>query len=105
MSELPPPLAVLDSRCEDWPPPNLSDVMGWLRSNGINTKVTYRVELYLVDTLFAKVFQYQRDEHGRMICNVDHDHRNNPDQCEAARREPYLLPLNNMPPTPNGGDQ
>jgi hypothetical protein len=41
----------------------------WLRSEGFDEKITYRVEVYLVDAPFAKVFQYATDDDGDIKLN------------------------------------
>lgn len=61
----------------------------WLRSNRLEPNDIYRFEVYLCDTLFAKVFTYARDEHGRFRVEGG----------EVVRCEPFLAPLNSMPPT------
>jgi hypothetical protein len=33
-------------------------LVAWLRSEGFDEKITHRVEVYLLDVPFAKVFQY-----------------------------------------------
>ena len=60
----------------------------WLRSNDLEPNDIYRFEVYLLDTLFAKVFTYARDEHGRFCIEGD----------EIVQREPFTVPLNSMPP-------
>lgn len=95
---LPNPLVVLDCREGIWPPPNLEELQDWLRSHGIEPDDTYRVEVYLIDTLFARIFQYARNERGRHYCSNDHGHLDDPDRCVIARREPYTVPLACMPP-------
>ncbi|MEU8199527.1 hypothetical protein AB0C10_37660 [Microbispora amethystogenes] len=98
---LPDPLAVLD--VADWlqrPPTRdfLVALNEWTDRHGIEARDAVRIEVYLIDTLFARVFQYARTERGHLYCGVDHDHLDEPERCEAARRLPYLVPLTCMPP-------
>jgi hypothetical protein len=60
----------------------------WLRDNNLEPCDIYRFEVYVVDTLFAKVFTYARDEHGRVCVKGG----------EPVRCDPFLAPLNSMPP-------
>lgn len=60
----------------------------WLRGNGLEPDDIYRFEVYLCDTLFAKVYTYARDEHGRFQVEGD----------GLVEREPFLAPLDSMPP-------
>ncbi len=81
---------------QTWPPPNLSEVLGWARSEGINANETYRIEVYLLDCPFARVYEYDRDENGTRFCWVEHDHLD--DRCDVAKRKPFDVPLTTLPP-------
>ncbi len=72
----------------------------WARSHGVPVDDTYRLEFYLVDAPFVKVFAYDVNEDGKRHWagqhnpNECHDHT----CCDVARRPPYDLPLNELPP-------
>jgi hypothetical protein len=107
----PEPLAVYDVS-ESWT--ELSDqqmavIRNWLRMQGIEPNDTYRFEIWRTDRLFARVFQYDRDEHGKPYCPLDHEHvfgkvfgpgeePSEQEWCDIARREPFDVPLSSMPP-------
>jgi hypothetical protein len=60
----------------------------WLRSNSLEPNDIYRFEVYLLDTLFAKVFTYARHEDGRFRV----------EDGELVQSEPFLALLNSEPP-------
>lgn len=60
----------------------------WLRSNHLEPDDIYRFEVHLIDTLFAKVFTYARDENRRLRVEAG----------VPVQRAPFLAPLNSMPP-------
>lgn len=62
----------------------------WLKGEGIPVRRTYRVEIYLMDSPFARVFAYAEDEQGR--CYPD------PATGEPAEDEPAIVPLGSLPP-------
>lgn len=85
------PVAVYDVQDEGWwLPANLTDFLQWLRHHGINPDDTYRIEIHLLDTLFARVYQYDRDEHGRFFLDEE--------TGEPARRTPFDVPVESTPP-------
>ena len=57
------PLAVWDANARDYIDICVP-VMEFLTSQGIPVFDTYRVEVYLLDTPFARVFTYAEDERG-----------------------------------------
>lgn len=96
------PLAVHDVQ-GSWPPPNLNDFLAWAREQSIEPNDTYRIEIYLLDCLFARVFQFDKDEHGKVRCAVDHEHHpGRVMDCEVARRKPFDVPVSSMPPEASG---
>lgn len=95
-----PPVVVIDVRdWEPWPPEGwLEALREWAEQHGIKARDTYRIEVHVIDTLCARVFQYDRDEKGYGYCPRDHDHQLDADGCRVARREPYTVLLKSMPP-------
>jgi len=97
------PLAVYDVAEANWlglPHDKRQDLAAWLREQGPDPNDTYRLEVYLLDCLFVRVFQWDRDKlGGGHYCPLDHDHHD-PDRslCEAARRAPFDVPVAEMPP-------
>lgn len=103
------PLAVYDVHDPSWPDQPITEIGDWLRRQGINPDDTYRFEVHLLDCLFARVYQYDRDENGRAYCPRDHEHQNGKiygpgeepseaELCDIARRAPFDLPIKEMPP-------
>lgn len=64
--------------------------MEWLTAQGIPVDPAYRVEFFLVDAPFARVFTYTQDDQGRR--HVD------PATGDAAVNEPYVKILSELPP-------
>ncbi|MGW4663203.1 hypothetical protein [Streptosporangium sandarakinum] len=65
-------------------------LLAWARSNGITPDDVTRLEVYLLDAPFARVYEYALDENGRRyLTNDGNDH---------ARREPYNVLLTSLPP-------
>jgi hypothetical protein len=83
------PLAVYDVHSKSWPPPNLDRFLWWMGEQGIDEKVTYRIEIYSTDHWFARVFQHDRNEDGRPYLR----------DGELACRDPFDVPIKEMPPT------
>lgn len=72
----------------------------WARAQGIPVDYTYRLEFYLVDAPFARVFAYHLNGDGKkhwthghdpQTCGPDHD-------CGACKEPPYDMPLSALPP-------
>ena len=72
----------------------------WLRDHRVPVDHTYRVEFYLIDMPFARVFSYHVNEDGRH--HWDHGH--NPQGCGpghlcgVCRHPPSDVPLSELPP-------
>lgn len=64
-------------------------VMAWMRSEGIRPEDTRRIEVYLVDTPFARVTSYVR-ENGGIVWNA---HREEPEMAVET------VLLRSLPPT------
>jgi hypothetical protein len=64
-------------------------VMEFLMSQGIPVHDTYRVEVYLLDAPFARVFTYAQDDQGRYFDEGTDG---------AAVNDPYDVPLTALPP-------
>lgn len=90
------PLAVYDVRDGSYVQGEQSKPFDdWVVDHGIALADTYRMEIYLLDCLFARVFQYDRDEQGRFCLD--------PAAQDVARREPFDMPIESMPPVKPGG--
>lgn len=83
------PLAVWDVHNRSWAH-NWRPVMEYLESQGIPVDDTYRVEVYLLDMPFARVFTYAENERGWRY--VD------PATGDAAVNDPYDVLLTALPP-------
>lgn len=109
MTQTGEPLLVLDADDHEQreriisTPGLLTQLQDWARAHGVDPDDTYRFEIHVTDHLFAKVFQYEKNERGQMFCSVDHDHRADRDRCEPARRDPYDVNLTSLPPLTAGG--
>lgn len=88
-------MAVYDTREDAWR--HLSDerreeFCTWLGDHGLDPNRIYRVE---VGVLNAKIFEFAVDDSGTMY--------KDPATGEAAKREPYKIPVISMPPLAKGG--
>lgn len=97
------PLMVIDTHDREWDQITADHayhqrLIDWARGQGLNPVHTYRVEIYLVDCPFARVFQYATDENGTRHCGVDHDHRGWADECRIAELKPSAVILSELPP-------
>lgn len=94
-------LAVWDVREPDWWT-GWRAKSDWARAQGIPVDDTHRIEFYLIDAPFARVFTYARDGQGRKHWNEHHTCRDSADhdhsRCDVARQPPYDLPLDALPP-------
>jgi hypothetical protein len=85
------PVAVWDAWDPDFYPRYHPQVPDWLVSHGIDTDPAYRVEIYLIDTPFARVYTY---------AGLPPDDRRyvDPATGEAAVNPPYDHVLSELPP-------
>lgn len=84
------PLAIYDAHEDNWiglAGPERNRMCGWMREQGIEPNDTRRVEIYLLDCLFARVVAY--------ATNADGDHYGH--GCEFATRT-YTVGISSMPP-------
>jgi hypothetical protein len=102
------PLAVYDVHEDNWlglTEGQREELAAWLREHDVEPDDAYRLEIYLLDCPFARVFQFDVNERGKVYCRLDHDHvamwesgREPPGGvCEIARRT-FDVPLSSMPP-------
>lgn len=94
----PQPLAIYDARkvsYHKWP--HWREAEEWLHNQGIigflpeePRSGTYRVEIWLIDTPFARCFRYALDDRGRMYADPERD--------DVAVRDPEDLLLRELPP-------
>lgn len=89
------PIAVYD--CNDWGGAYSQcsldwkrELHEWLCSNGVDSNVTDRIEIFLLDAPFATIYQIEPDESGRPVFDPATGH--------ARRREPFRVMLNSLPP-------
>jgi hypothetical protein len=89
--------AVYDSS-RGWPADEADrePVLAWLKDHNISAADTYRIEVWVGPTYFAKVFQHATDEQNRMYCPIRHDHQAR-ESCEIAQREPWCVPADGLP--------
>ena len=91
---LEPPLWVADSNAPGWlafmNTPGYRRLCDWADAEGIDTYATYRVEVYLLDALFAKIFKYVISDDGHLVSDECRD--------DIARTERFVI-LSSMPPT------
>jgi hypothetical protein len=78
--------------------------LAWLRQQGLNPRVIWRFEVYLVDCPSIRVFEYLPDDDGLPYCRLDHDHRPGA-RCEMAEREPYEVPADSLAPIYTNGPE
>jgi hypothetical protein len=72
MSELPAPLLVEDAGEEWWrtrTPEYRATMTAWLASQGIDVADLMRIEVYLLDTPFARLVVRVRGEDGKLLTN------------------------------------
>ena len=69
-------------------------VTAWMRSEGIDPTGVRRIEVFLVDTPFAKVTTYVRHESGGIVWHAGTD---DPEMTESA------VLLSSLPPLPESG--
>ncbi|WP_214317677.1 hypothetical protein [Nonomuraea sediminis] len=67
-----------------------SRLLDWLYDNGLNPYSIYRLEVYLVDCPSARVYEYARDEDGRLIVDRERE--------DVRRRPPRDVVLSSLPP-------
>jgi hypothetical protein len=94
----PVPLAVWDVR-EDGRQQHWKARSDWLRDAGLPRDVMYRVEFWLLDCPFARIFCYELNAEGRKYWAPDHvrephDH----DACHSAFEKPRDVLLGALPP-------
>lgn len=65
----------------------------WATAHGIDPADVHRIELYYDGGIYARVHQWDKNEHGRLYCPHDHDHWAEPPVCEIAEREPYNVTI------------
>lgn len=85
------PLATWDAEAKpgfhDWP--HWREASEWVTDHGLEPVYIYRIEFYLVDTPFAKVFRYATEN-----SNILYDAAAN----GPARLDPVIVVLPELPP-------
>jgi hypothetical protein len=87
------PLAVYDVHEPGWyglSDDQRHDLAAWSRAQRIEPSDTFRLEIYLLDCPFARVFQFERDAGGHKYVI--------PGTREIACRKPFDVPVGEMPP-------
>ena len=90
------PLYVIDCNTGEGCPcaPARMDLVEWLAEHGVEGKLTYRLEFYLIDIPFIRVFQYEPDP--KAIIRWD------PKTGEAIQRRPFdVITHSDLPPCPH----
>ena len=92
------PLAVWDAREPDWLNGREAKTQ-WLKKQGLPVNKMYRAEFLLTDAPCVRIFCYALDDRGLRHWAqghvwTPHDH----DACGAAREEPRIVPLSDLPP-------
>ena len=101
--DLTSPRIVYDIHAQSWErilndPERHERLTTWVRGQGLDPEKIFRLEVYLIDTPHARVFEWAQDERGRRYCDVEHDHKMKAASCRIAQREPYTTILNALPP-------
>ncbi|MCK2214277.1 hypothetical protein MF672_010810 [Actinomadura sp. ATCC 31491] len=101
--DLASPRVVYDVHAQSWEriladPERYARLTTWVREQGLDPERIYRLEVYLIDTPRARVFEWKQDEQGRRYCEVEHDHKARYEACRIAQREPYAVILKALPP-------
>lgn len=90
----PTPLVVIDAHDESWMDIVRSGchrpLVEWIQAQGLVPRDVYRLEIYLIDCPSAVVYAYASNAAGHRYL----------DGGDIARREPYTMPLDSLPPTP-----
>lgn len=90
---------VLAHDASDQKPGQIEPVSAWLRDHGLNPYDIYRIEVHVIDVPLLRIFEFLRNEDGKLYCPLDHEHEwAHPDGCTAARRDPYDVLLKSNPP-------
>lgn len=94
------PLYVIDCNTGEGCPcaPARKDLVEWLAEHGVEGKLTHRLEFYLIDIPFVRVFQYEPDlEPNRKIFI-----RCDPKTGEPVQRRPFdVITRSDLPPCPH----
>ncbi|MGC5009762.1 hypothetical protein ACLQ2R_03250 [Streptosporangium sp. DT93] len=94
MTSRPDPLVAFDIRDSRnwWKVTNDSayheSLLEWMRAQGMNPSITYRLEIHLIDCPSARIYEYDLNSDGHRY-SVGND---------LARREPYEVILPSLPP-------
>lgn len=83
------PLAVFDARDESWRGDH--QTLAWFRSEGIDPNQVHRLEVYLLDCPFARVYEFVTLNGARFFVA---------ERDEYLRRDPYDVILASLPPSP-----
>lgn len=83
------PLYTADTHDPEWV--YRQDVDLWLQAQGVDSRVCYRYEVYVIDTLCVRIFEHAVNEAGK--CYI------NPETGDIAERQPYMIPVSTLPPT------
>jgi hypothetical protein len=89
----PEPLAVFDVHENNWQglPARARDrINDWARGEGLDPNDIYRVETYVIDCPFVRVFAFARDAAGNKFLGED--------GVNPARLPPRDVPVSSLPP-------
>jgi hypothetical protein len=81
------PLVVFDARDESWR--GDPKILAWCRAEGLDPEQIYRLEVYLLDAPFARVYEFVTLNGARFLVEERDDY---------LRRDPYDVILSTLPP-------
>jgi hypothetical protein len=87
--------AVYDCRDGSFPFDGATAICDWAVREGFDLRDAYRMEIRLLDTPFARVFEYDKDAQGGRFLDPATD--------DIAKRRPYDVVISSMPPIPPAG--
>lgn len=84
---LPDPLFVSDAHDLEWHPSDRE--VQWIKDQGVDPQEIYRYEIYLLETMCARIYQYVSNDQGvRMFDEI----KDTPIHTE------YMIPISSYPP-------
>lgn len=94
------PVAVWDARSPGWLCPARGARTQWLNDHEMPVICIYRIEFYLVDTPFARLFRYSLNDEDKPHWTSNHvpGEPHNHDACAVAEEAPLDVILSDLPP-------
>lgn len=92
------PLAVYDVHAPEfralWGTDWHMELIAWAEGENLPVNNIKRLEIHLLDALFARVVEYALNADGQKYLSCTAGHHS----CDAALRDPYEVPLTSLPP-------